>query len=326
MRKRIGIEVFLKWAYRDELPKQQRDGGDLTSMAPAGYGSGMGGVIAMAEVGALVDFARENQWGVIPDRYARDDPHPDAIRAAMAMAGLDAWAVSLPDDWNPIADLGAVGEIGRRDSAAAALGRAKVAEALADLTRLDAEGNRTLKGGLRRLVMRFAVLGGAPGWEIEPPEIRDVCVGKGRPAWFRRETIQGADGPCEIEVDGFDRRRRMPFPDAYRKQVLVPDPLEGIIDRGQHEVYVAALGILHAALVDKLEAFALEPPARPARPWEAEGAARPRLLLAKPLPALQDRADDTPMPETAHIAPTGHRVALGPARREKYPVVSVRPA
>ncbi len=45
----------------DELPKQQSqdDGG---SFGPKGYGSGMGGVIAVAEVGTLIDFARENEW------------------------------------------------------------------------------------------------------------------------------------------------------------------------------------------------------------------------------------------------------------------------
>ncbi len=144
MRKRIGIEAFFKWAYRDELPKAQCEEGDV---GPAGFGSGMGGVIAMAEVGALVDYARENAWGVIPDRYAKDDPHPDAIRAAVAMASLDDLELCLPDDWNPITDLGDVGLIHRVDLDAGRLGRAAVDEALADLTTVDAKATGCSRAG-----------------------------------------------------------------------------------------------------------------------------------------------------------------------------------
>ncbi|APT31923.1 hypothetical protein MCBMB27_02632 [Methylobacterium phyllosphaerae] len=317
MRKRIGIEAFFKWAYRDELPKAQCEEGDV---GPAGFGSGMGGVIAMAEVGALVDYARENAWGVIPDRYAKDDPHPDAIRAAVAMASLDDLELCLPDDWNPITDLGDVGLIHRVDLDAGRLGRAAVDEALADLTTVDAKGNRLLKGGVRRLVMRFAVLNGEPGWEIERPWVKFVCVGKGRPGWFRREIVQGADGPYEIEVDGFDRKRRMPHPDAYRKPYLHPNPVEGIYDRGLHEVYVAALHLLHAELVDKLTGYALELPSRPARPWVDDAPCEPRILLgAKPTPLLE-RVDDTPMPETDFAAPAGLPRAHARPIRKNSPV------
>lgn len=316
MRKRIGIEAFLKWAYRDELPKAQCEEGDV---GPAGFGSGMGGVIAMAEVGALVDYARENAWGVIPDRYAKDDPHPDAIAAARAMGALDQWELCLPDDWNPISDCGEVGEIERHDSAAAALGRAKVLEALDDLTYVR-DGARVLKGGVRRLVMRFAVLNGEPGWEMEMPEVRYVMAGKNRPAWFRREVIQGERGPQEIEVDGYNRKAHRPHPDAYRKQVLTPDPFEAIRDRGLHEIYVAALHVLHGELVDNLTGFALDIPDRPARPWEEEVRRKPRLLVGKPLAKLEDRADDTPMPETDRVAPAGLPRALARPIRKKEPV------
>jgi hypothetical protein len=318
MRKRIGIEAFLKWAYRDELPKQQCS--DDGPTGPREYGSCMGGLIAMAEVGALVDFARENRWGVIPDRYARDNPHPDAIQAAHAMEGLDALELCLPDDWNPISDLGEVGQIERLDSAVAGLGRQAVNAALAALTATDRTGQRSLKGGVRRLVMRYAVLNGELGWEIEPPEALYVCVGKGRPGWFRRETVQGEHGPYEVEVDGFDRKRRMPHPDAYRKQYLSPDPSDGIRERGLHEIYVAALHLLHADLQDRLTHFTLDLPERPARPWEDGMPAKPRLLLgagmAKPLAA----PDLSPVPETSFVAPTGLKVALGRRARKNSPV------
>lgn len=323
MRKRIGIEAFLKWAYRDELPKQQCSEGGM--FGPKEYGSGMGGVIAMAEVGTLVDFARENEWGVIPDRYAKDDPHPDAIAAARAMGALDRWELCLPDDWNPISDCGEVGEIERQDSAAAALGRAKVLDALDDLTHVR-DGVRCLKGGVRRLVMRFAVLNGEPGWEIEVPEVRFVMAGKNRPAWFRREFIQGERGLQEIEVDGYNRKAHRPHPDAYRKQVLTPDPFEAIRDRGLHEIYVAALHVLHGELVDNLTGFALELPDRPARPWETGGLTKGRLLIAKPLPQLMDRIDATPMPEALGVSPTGLTRALCRPRRKKEPVRHIRAA
>lgn len=324
MLKRIGIEAFLRWAYRDELPKQQCSEGG--TFGPKEYGSCMGGLIAMAEVGTLVDFARENRWGVIPDRYARDNPHPDAIEAAYAMEGLDSLELCLPDDWNPISDLGEVGEIERTDSAVAGLGRQAVLEALADLTTTDRTGRRSLKGGVRRLVMRFAVLNGEPGWEIEPPKAHYVCVGKGRPGWFRREIVQGENGPYEIEVDGFDRKRRMPHPDAYRKQYLSPDPGDGIRDRGLHEVYVAALHLLHADLQGRLTGFALDLPERPARPWEDGMPARPRLLLGRQDPRLVAEPDLSPAPETDFVAPTGLKVALGRAIRKKSPVRRVEVA
>lgn len=279
MRKRIGIEAFLKWAYRDELPKAQAEEG---SIGPAQFGGAWGGIERYGEIGALVDFARENRWGVVPDRYARDEPHPDAVKAALAMEALDGLVVTLTDDWNPIRDLGPIGAftadaIGED---AAELGRMAVADALADLlTRPDPQGNRRLKGGVRRLVMRFAVLNGEPGWEIEPPEVRFVCVGKGRPGWFRREIVEGSDGPYEVEVDGYNPRQRRPYPDAYQKKHLKPDPGEGIRDRGLHEVYVAALHHLHAELVDRLESYAIEFPARTARPWEDGIPPTPRILL-----------------------------------------------
>ena len=315
MRKRIEIEAFLKWAYRDELPKQQCHEGPAPG--PQEYGSAWGGVERYGEVGALVDFARENVWGVVPDRYARDDPHPDAIRAARAMECLDALELGLPEHWNPITDLGDVGLIDRIDQEAGRLGRVAVDEALVDLAVREADGRLFLKGGVRRLVMRFAVLNGVPGWEIEPPEIRFVCVGKGRPGWFRRAVVQGSEGPCEIEVDGFDRKRRMPFPDAYRKPYLHPNPVEGIIDRGLHEIYVAALHLLHADLVDTLEGYAITPPARPAQPWIAGAPAAPRILLGTAPAPLRDRTDPTPMPETPFAAPAGLPRALARSVRRK---------
>ncbi len=168
--------------------------------------------------------------------------------------------------------------------------------------------------------MRFAVLNGEPGWEIERPWVKFVCVGKGRPGWFRREIVQGADGPYEIEVDGFDRKRRMPHPDAYRKPYLHPNPVEGIYDRGLHEVYVAALHLLHAELVDKLTGYALELPSRPARPWVDDAPCEPRILLgAKPTPLLE-RVDDTPMPETDFAAPAGLPRAHARPIRKNSPV------
>ncbi len=263
--------------------------------------------------------------GVIPDRYAKDDPHPDAILAAKMMGELDAWELCLPDDWNPISDFGEIGEIWRGDSAAAALGRAKVQDALDDLTYLR-DGVRCLKGGVRRLVMRYAVLNGEPGWEVEPPEVRYVMAGKNRPAWFRREKVQGEGGVYEVEADGYDRKAHRPYADAYRKQTLTPDPFEGIRDRGLHEIYVAALHVIHGELADNLTRFALEPPSRSARPWEEDAMAKPRLLLGKPQIKLKDRADSSPMPETDHVAPTGLTRALARPIRKKDPVRRVEPA
>ncbi|GJD51100.1 hypothetical protein OPKNFCMD_3851 [Methylobacterium crusticola] len=266
MRKRIGIEDFLRWAYRDELPKAQPDPGLL---GPAGYRGGMGGLERMAELGVRIDVP-DNRYGVVPNAWGGDDPHPDAVRAAHAVEALHALELELPDGWNPIADMGELGT----------LGPAAVQRALHGLCFTHASGRRTLRPHAtpRRLVFRHALLGGTPDWEGEAPVIALVTGGNGKPAWFRRETVMGEGGAYEIEVDGMDRKRRLPHPDAYQKPSLSPDPVETIMGRGEYEIWRSVLDLLHADLAPQLTAFTLEGCARPMRPWETGDLPKRRVI------------------------------------------------
>ncbi|WP_018261348.1 hypothetical protein [Methylobacterium sp. WSM2598] len=255
MRKRIGIEDFLRWAYRDELPKVQAD---HALEGPAGYGGPWGGVLQVGALGTRVD-ASENRYGVVPDRYARDDAHPDALRAAEAVKALEACSFDLPEGWNPIRDLGAP----------EALGAAAVARAVASLTHVDETGGRKLRAFHTpgELVRRCALLGRCPVWEGDRPEVKLVLGANGKPAWFRRETIIGEAGPFEIEVNGMDKRC-YPLPGAYQRPYLDPDPADTIVARGQYELWRSALDLLWEDLAPALTGFALEPCDRPMRPWE----------------------------------------------------------
>ncbi|ACL55638.1 hypothetical protein [Methylobacterium nodulans] len=268
MRKRIGIEDFLRWAYRDELPKVQAEG---ALEGPAGYGGPWGGVLQVGTLGTRVD-ATENRYGVVPDRYARDDAHPDAILAAEAVQALDACTFDLPEGWNPIRDLGDLG----------ALGTAAVGQGVAALTHIDAEGARRLRAAHTpaALVRRYALLGGCPIWEGDKPVVRLVLGANGKPAWFRRETIMGEAGPYEIEVNGMGKRG-YPLPDAYQKPYLDPCPVDTIVGRGQYELWRSALDLLCEDLRDHLTGYALEPCDRPIRPWETGDRPKRRVIHSR---------------------------------------------
>ncbi|RVU13150.1 hypothetical protein [Methylobacterium oryzihabitans] len=266
MRKRIGIEEFLSWAYRDELPKAQPEGG---LVGPESFRGCMGGVQRVEELGTLVDVP-DNRYGVVANRWAADDPHPDAVLAAEAVEGLDRMVVDLPDDWNPLADMGDLGP----------LGAVAIRTGLRGLVTLDAAGRRTLRSQVtpRRLVFRHALMRDAPDWEGEAPTVALTRGANGKPLWFRRAVVEGEAGPYEIEVDGMDRKRRIPMPDAYQKPYLDPCPVDTIIGRGEYEIWRSALDLLHEDLAPHLAAFDLQPCSRPQRPWEAPAAPTRRVF------------------------------------------------
>ncbi|HUO55085.1 MAG TPA: hypothetical protein VMU18_10105, partial [Rhodoblastus sp.] len=138
------------------------------------------------------------------------------------------------------------------------------------------DGLRRLRRTPRRLVVRHALLGGAPEWRIDPPE---VVVD---PRWYVREVIRVGTltgfMEQEIEADGFDKVRRVPKPGAYRKTFLEPDPRDGVVSRAEYEVWRAALDVLFEDLRGTLSAFDVQPCGLPMRPWE-EGEAVPARVL-----------------------------------------------
>lgn len=254
----VDIEDLLVWAYRDELPKAQAEGG---SFGPAAHGHAWEGVAEVGVLGEIVD----NRWGVVPDRGATSDPHPDAVLVGEAVEALGALTLDVPEGWWPFDDMASPQEWGD-------LGAAAVSSVLDYVSVTDADGARRFKMSPAWLVRRAAIMRDCPGWEVdEVPVRRLVRTRTGQNAWFVRRTIpDAAGGWIEVEQDGFNHSRRRPYPGAYQRWELAPSPHEVGIERAEYEVWHAALCLLADDLADKLAGRFVLPPRRPSRPWVTE--------------------------------------------------------
>jgi hypothetical protein len=275
VRKPRPIEELLRWAYLEELPKIPR-----IAAGPAGYGVAWNAIRRWADELSLA-AASDNSFGVLPDLSIESFPHADAFRVHEAVAALDSWDLGLPDDWSPLADLGPL------DGHAALV----AAKALGVMTVIDTDGKRKLRRSPRRLIFRHAILGGAPDCEVWAPEIKTVKE-YGKAKWFVRKvvTTEGSFGPiyAEVEVDGFDRKRKIPMNGAYQKTYLDPDPIDDVISRGEYEIWRSALDVLASELSGALDDFDVLPCSRPLRPWEEPPAAAGRVLRDESEPANEN--------------------------------------
>jgi hypothetical protein len=202
----------------------------------------------------------------VPNLADSSPPHRDAIALGEAVRRLDALELGLPDDWDPVSDMGDM-----RDACVPA-----IVAALAHETVVAANGVRWLKTRVSALIVKYAVLGGAPDWEMEKPR-RDVVRVNGAAKWFR--LVKRWEGDAggnpdlgswhDVEVDGYDPKRRRAFPDAYRKYTLDPDPTLAVQGRIEWEAWRAALDWLVVDAGDAMNEIRLRPCVRPARPWEA---------------------------------------------------------
>jgi hypothetical protein len=258
--KTIGIEAFLRWVYREELPKAEAPGTGAALISE----SLSGGWDAVSRQGELmtecVSDGRVNSYGVVPlSAWYGAAPHDDALAAHRAVSELALMDLAVPEGWSPLGVLGLSDE-----EEAAAVQRAMPRVAWPDETGV---WRRRFKPA--ELIRRFAILGGAPCWEAERPKARYVSA-HGKPLWFRMvaETIRGKS--FEREVDGFNPRSRRPFPDAYRKTILDPDPALAAVERAEYEVWHAALCLLVEMLNEPglLIGHVVLAPTCPARPWE----------------------------------------------------------
>ncbi|WP_454919231.1 hypothetical protein [Xanthobacter sediminis] len=275
--KRMDIEALLRWAYRDELPKAAASGGDRLAF---GFRTGWGGVERYGELLAVVQEPDvRNRYGLIPDG-SDGDPCADAIAVAAAVERLGRCDFDLPEGWDPLSDMGGAAAFG-------AEGLAAVVRGIGALTVVDATGRTVLRRSPARLVIRHAILGGCPDWEGEVPERRVEMV-FGRPRWYRRVTLtsDGAFGQSqyEVEVDGFDYRRRRPHPDAYQRHYFEPDLAALVTARAEYEIWRAALDLVAEDVGGGLVHHMVEPSAAAARPWEASAEVKrilPSLRVAR---------------------------------------------
>ncbi len=260
--KTIGIEAFLTWAYRDELPKA---GAAEASAVGGGMMSGMdGGWDAVSRQGELmaemVSDGRTNAYGVLPIAIDAGPPHPDAVVLHHAVSALDGWEIGLPEGWNPLADM----NLSERDASDA------VARAMPRIMAPGRDGRMRLRQRPAELVRHHAIMKSAPGWEAKAPVASMVVGPNGKPEWFRMVEVVEGMTRFSREVSGFNPRTRKPWPDAYKKTLLNPDPALAVIDRAEYEVWSAALDEVCLTLQagGELQAHAVVRSARPARPWE----------------------------------------------------------
>ena len=266
-KKRIGIEDLLRWAYREELPKAHT----RSHLLPREHGQAWGQVREFGELLAVIDDF-ENVWGLAPDWTALGGPDPDAEAVGLAVEGLDHLTSDLLDCGGLLSD------VERPDT----LGLVRAAERRAGelVTVRMPNGAVLLRSTPRFLVVRHALGAPVPDLTVDVPELK-VESANGKPKWFRRITINAADGSSyEQEVDGYDRSRKRPMPGAYRRYYLDPDPTDVAVARAEYSVWRATLDVLAEELAQpgRLARFAVQPSERPYAPWVDGMPAGPRVL------------------------------------------------
>lgn len=257
--KRLPLEAHLKRVYLDELPKADA----VRIVGAVGVKMAWGRIDRFGELLTEIDEdgVTLNRYGCAIDESATTGPSEDAIRTYAAILALDDMRIAVANDWNPIEDI----------DDGDPLYQAAIGRALNRITTLDGR-ERVLTLRPSHLIRRHAILGGAPDTFAEKP-IRQVESRNGRPRYFRRalvpigETLDGQPRFGEAEVDGYDQRRKRPYPDAYTKAYLDPDPVDAVIARAEYETWRSALDVLADVLPTLLEAVEIEPTDWPRRPW-----------------------------------------------------------
>ena len=289
--KRFGpVEDVIAWAWRDELPKvPKRVDGPMT-MAGGWDRAGR-----FAELLSLVDLFGVNQFGAVPDFSADSWPCADAQLIGGAVMALDDYALELPEDWRPAPELDRFGGLGAK----------AVSEAWRRMTIDDGQGRVTLRLKPSELIIRRAVM----GWEADTMRLDDTTQeierhGNGKPRYFVRTTqdqltgrvVDGVDETVArlVEVKGTNKKGE-PLPGAYTKPFLDPDPVNAIIARAEHEIWVSALAMVFDAVAAQLEDVEMTASTVPMCPWLAD-APMVRVLPdlvgnAVLLKAQQERAD-----------------------------------
>ena len=273
-KKTMSLVEALRWAYREELPKDKTP----LRVGPQRAASAAQRLGRVAELGVMVD---ENRYGLVADLAASDEPHPDAIRLhGMVMAIGEELVIGLPEGFDLIPELDdpalAIDEICRSEIASRLLPKVSC---------LDEAGFRNFIANPGFLLRRLALLG-APDWQFDMPEICYVMAANGTPKWFRKHvqpydcTVSGERRYVEVETeDGYDRKRKRPHEGAYTKRYLEPDPVMCGQARADYVVMVAGLlALFDRVYADPLHNISVSGIGLDERPWIGEARADPRVL------------------------------------------------
>jgi len=263
----LDIEMALRWAYRDEIPKRGRRGG---AWAMIGYPSSSCMSEAASDHGASDGPIREPGFPA-----AAGDPHPDSLAIETAVGNLAAYAGCGFGD-NEMTALTCGIPI---DFDAVAIG----VEALAAMA-----GTVTV----------HARMGTRPKWTAERPRPSWMTGPNGKPKVlidepivfkrpmkdaFGRELVQIGTFPCPpVRKDVYRQG-------AYCPLKWRPDPRHLVAERAEYCAWHVALEILAATLAGRLAATAVLQPAAPWAPWRnaAERHGHPGVLAGLHRPSHQ---------------------------------------
>ncbi|WP_237479245.1 hypothetical protein [Lichenibacterium dinghuense] len=251
-RRVMDIEDVLRWAFRDELPKDRQEGGEH---GPGGYKCPLG---AMGLLGTVVDnWSREPGFPA-----ALGGPHPDALRVEAAVARLAELAdqpIGAAPDLVP--DFGAIGSL---DEVAAV---------------------RRALGMMPGLVARCARMGRRLPWRATTyPERIETANGRTMVAQWK--TV--ASGTCDgrevdqqelVPVSASGGKDTYPL-DSFCPLVFEPSLQSIAEERAEYLVWWGALDHLALDLMGELDTIAVLPPMAPQRPWveNTELGAAPRVF------------------------------------------------
>lgn len=255
----VTIEKLLHWAFVMEMPLP-----DEGVVIPVGGFGPWGAIDRFGQLGTLVDENRimDSDSGGVSWVIGRADPH--AVAVVNAVADLDAMSLREEDGFDIMAGWTDFGTLG--DEA--------IAKAWGIISRQRPDGQLVLKSAISELVRRVAVLGTWPKWQADAPRLEMATI-EGRPAWFRKvkREVEWESGVAvrwaEVELNGFNKVGKRPYPGAYRKYVLAPD-ISGILaSRIEYTLTHAALTTL-AADLDGLGGRKVLPPMCPPMPWSID--------------------------------------------------------
>lgn len=281
--KQVRIDNLVSWAWQRELPK----GVPVAPLLPSGFSNPWASLSAYGALLAHVQTFGINRYGVVPEMNPENhQPHPDAVTVWRAVQDLAGLAMTIPEDWAPIDDLG-LGEPYTSRAVALALerlcfhvGKPPVAEPVGETIRRyhvkQRDGGMALRKSATELVQFHAVVGGHPQWKTPIPQRRTVNHTNGQAKWFRRFIPENS--VTEIEGDGIDAKTKRPHTDAYLKHYYDPDPADIVEGRAEYEIWHAAHMHLWDELRGRLEAHDVLPLEQSARPWETGERPAPRIL------------------------------------------------